>query len=292
VRDSKPDATDDELKYQVAHALIPHMHELMGLHMEMYPKDSPLRALVARGGSSQRSMDSKRIKMLRIKNMDPWDKLYQVVDEESANIDRKLQGSGYANPFDSTNPGTNPGDGSVFAPRGAGYADNGPDFGVGIQATELPEGITENTLGLLGAVTEEMRTVLDLSRGLSKETGSDLNVDPDITTGIGAADFAMEFGACEADAAADDFNPLELAACPIEFSSQGMDASRDLFTYLGLLGDNNPANGEQGNHAGENTHNAKLGLLDDLGWVDQEDIDDMDPFQSNDSTSDVLGGLR
>jgi len=30
----------------------------------------------------------------------------------------------------------------------------------------------------------------------------------------------------------------------------------------------------------------------DLGWVDQKDIDSMDPFKGNDSAADLLGGLR
>jgi hypothetical protein len=244
------------------------MHEVMQLHMEMYPKDSPLRSLVSHGGFSQGRLDLKRIRMLRTVS-NAWDKLYHGEDDGMAPNDRKLQ-TAYANPF-----GTGGGSAS------ASFEDAGPSFGTGIQATDAPEGITLNTLGMMGAVMEEARTILDLSRGLSKETGSDLNVDPDITTGIGAADFAMEFGACEADAAADDFNPLELAACPVEFSSQAMDAGRDVFTYLGLLGDNNPANGEQGNHNGENKHNAKLGLLDDLGWADQDTVDDLDPFNKH-----------
>merc|ERR1719440_1255091 len=166
----------------------------MQLHMEMYPKDSPLRALTSRGGFSHKHLDPKKIKMMRNVG-DNWDKLYHEGHKPN---DRRLQG--YANPF--AGGGNN-----------NGFSDEGPSFGTGIQATDAPEGITENTFGLMGATLEEARTVLDMARMCSKETGTDLQVDPDITTGIGAADFLAEFGACEADAAADDFNPLELAAC-------------------------------------------------------------------------------
>merc|ERR1712187_635857 len=157
--------------------------------------------------------------------------------------------------------------------------------GTGIQATDAPEGTAMNVVGLAGAAMEEAGTLLRIMKPIAKEMGNDLNVPTDVTTGVGAANLAMEFGSCEIDAVADDMNPLELAACPVEFSSQAMDASRDVFTYLGLLGDNNPANGQQGNHNGANTHNAKLGLLDDLGWADQDDVDSFDLSTMIDASS-------
>merc|ERR1712187_443092 len=176
--------------------------------------------------------------------------------------------SAYANPF-----------GSASSSHGGNDYGN-PSFGTGIQATNAPEGITLNTVGILAAALEEARELLSLGRGLSKETGHDLNVDPSITTGIGSADLAMQLASCYTDAYADGMNPLELASCPVAFSSQAMDAARDLFTYAGILGDNNPANGVQGNHNGKNIHNAKLGVLDDMGWASQSDVDAFDIFNS------------
>merc|ERR1712187_149165 len=160
--------------------------------------------------------------------------------------------SAYANPF-----------GSASSSHGGNDYGN-PSFGTGIQATNAPEGITLNTVGILVAALEEARELLSLGRGLSKETGHDLNVDPAITTGIGSADLAMQLASCYTDA----------------YSSQAMDAARDLFTYAGILGDNNPANGVQGNHNGKNIHNAKLGVLDDMGWASQSDVDAFDIFNS------------
>merc|ERR1711939_1224719 len=46
-------------------------------------------------------------------------------------------------------------------------------------------------------------------------------------------------------------NPVEALGCPAMASSAGWDAMREMFTVTGVLGDNNAANGKQGNHEGE-----------------------------------------
>merc|ERR1711988_1974563 len=103
--------------------------------------------------------------------------------------------------------------------------------------------------------------VVRMINPICKEFNHDLMINPAITTGIGAADFALEVADCELDAFADKMNPIEAMGCPAMAGSAGFDAMREVFTATGLLGDNNPENGEQGNHEGESK--VHQGVLND-----------------------------
>jgi len=118
-----------------------------------------------------------------------------------------------------------------------------------------------------------------MMRPLAKMVGEDLNVDPRITSGLGAANYVTELATCELDAVQDAFNPVEMGACPVEYGSEAMDACRELFTLTGIMGDNNPTNGVQGNHNGMNsTH---LGITDDIFGVSTGDVDSFDLFDND-----------
>jgi len=252
VRDAKSE-DPEVVKRHIGRALFHDMDMLWALNHEIYPKGSPLRST---GGEDDLTQNPKALrKMASVSNA--WDKFF-LDDDDTAVAARRLP-SMYANP--SSGGGGNSGGIET-------------DFGT-------PIGTSENVVGLAGAVMEEAGTMLRIMKPLAKMVGTDLNVPPDVTTGIGAADLAMELGSCYTDAMADDINPLELAACPVEFGSQAYDTMRTPLAMLGILGDNNPANGQQGNHNGKNQKNATLGMLDDMGWMDQSDIDQMDPFNSN-----------
>merc|ERR1712228_295361 len=103
--------------------------------------------------------------------------------------------------------------------------------------------------------------MLRILRPCAKMFGNDVNVPPMVTSAIGAATFAIGVADCEVNAMIDGDNPVEMAGCPMEFGSEGMDAMREVFTLTGLLGDNNPANGKQGNH--NNGDNVHMGIFDD-----------------------------
>merc|ERR1712070_284129 len=116
-------------------------------------------------------------------------------------------------------------------------------------------------LGILGTVTAEADTIIRIINPICKEYSHDLLINPKITTGIGAADFIFQMADCEADAVADHMNPVEALGCPAMASSAGFDAMREVFAMTGVLGDNNPKNGKQGNHEGdEKVHD---GVFDD-----------------------------
>jgi len=69
----------------------------------------------------------------------------------------------------------------------------------------------------------------------------------------------IEMVDCELDAGADG-NPVEALGCPLMSGSAAFDAAREALTLTGILGDNNPKNGHQGNHAGGAEHE---GILND-----------------------------
>lgn len=109
----------------------------------------------------------------------------------------------------------------------------------------------EEAVGIVGAVAEEADMLLRIIRPLCKMFQHDLNVPPMVTSGIGAVDFILETVTCELNAYIDRLNPVEVVGCPLEFGSQGFDALREVFALTGILGDNDPTNGKQGNHNGD-----------------------------------------
>jgi len=131
----------------------------------------------------------------------------------------------------------------------------------GATTTNRPLGMSMMIVGLIGAALSESTVLLRIMKPLAKMFHNDINVPPMVTSGLGASNAAFEIAACELNGVNDNFNPIEILMCPMEFASEGFDACRELFTLLGLLGDNNPANGRQGNHNGHDTEH--YGILDD-----------------------------
>merc|ERR1719393_1125131 len=115
--------------------------------------------------------------------------------------------------------------------------------------------------GIIGTTAAEADTLIRIINPICKEFNHDLMINPAITTGVGAADFIFQVADCELDAVADKMNPVEALGCPAMAGSAGFDAMREVFTATGILGDNNPKNGEQGNHEGESK--VHQGVLDD-----------------------------
>jgi hypothetical protein len=233
------------------------MAEYMELHREMYPDGSPLRQMGEQGDGLSDLLTPKRIELMKSAS-DDWDIHFEAPEQERDLLStRKLQG--YASLIG----------GGGGASAGAGDA----------LTTAAPMGMAEMGLAIPTAVLSEATCLLRMMRPLSKLVGEDLNVPPTVTTGLGAANYVTEIATCEMDAANDDFNPLEMASCPAEYGSEAMDACRDLFTVTGLMGDNNPTNGVQGNHNGDNaTH---LGIMDDLDLLSSGDVDTFDLFDND-----------
>lgn len=125
-----------------------------------------------------------------------------------------------------------------------------------------PYQIAEEVLSIVGTAMAEADTLIRIVNPLEKmfPGGHDLHISPKVVTGIGAADFAFQMADCEMDAVADHMNPVEALGCPAMSGSAGFDMLREPLALLGILGDNNPDNGRQGNHAGGHAHQ---GVFDD-----------------------------
>lgn len=232
VRDAHSD-DPEVLKNHIARSLAPHMQQMRLLRDEMFPVGSPLRATVAdgRGKGFERLLSKKRIALMKSVD-DAWDMHFDSalpLQDSSAAAQRSLQ-------TDWTNPVTDP-------------VSSDTDNTNGYSSTEYKKLSTaKGAVGVAGAVAQEADAVLGMCRAMSKVFGKDLNVNPAVTTGIGMGAYATELGACELDAFADGANPLEVVGCPMEFGSELTDGMREMMTLMGILGDNNPANGCQGNH--------------------------------------------
>jgi len=117
----------------------------------------------------------------------------------------------------------------------------------------------EEAFGIVKTAADEAEALMRIIKPTAKEFGHNLHVNPAVTSAIGAGDFLVEIVDCELDAGADG-NPLEALGCPLMSSSAAFDAAREGLTLAGILGDNNPKNGKQGNHAGSAEHE---GILND-----------------------------
>eukprot|EP00929_Paragymnodinium_shiwhaense_P078890 TRINITY_DN4093_c0_g2_i1.p1 TRINITY_DN4093_c0_g2~~TRINITY_DN4093_c0_g2_i1.p1 ORF type:complete len:465 (+),score=134.25 TRINITY_DN4093_c0_g2_i1:86-1480(+) len=111
--------------------------------------------------------------------------------------------------------------------------------------------VAEEVLSIIGTAIGEADTMVRMINPLEKVMpgGHDLKIPPWVTTALGGADFMFQCADCEMDAAADT-NAEEALGCPAMSASAGFDMMREPFTLMGILGDNNPGNGAQGNHAG------------------------------------------
>eukprot|EP00929_Paragymnodinium_shiwhaense_P078892 TRINITY_DN4093_c0_g3_i1.p1 TRINITY_DN4093_c0_g3~~TRINITY_DN4093_c0_g3_i1.p1 ORF type:complete len:455 (+),score=102.42 TRINITY_DN4093_c0_g3_i1:114-1478(+) len=122
-----------------------------------------------------------------------------------------------------------------------------------------PYKVAEEAISIISTAFAEADTVVRMINPIEKVMpgGHDLEIPPWVTTAIGGGDFLFQNVDCELDAVADG-NMEEGIGCPMMSASAGFDMMREPFVMMGLLGDNNPSNGAQGNHAG---HNAIQGIF-------------------------------
>jgi len=254
VRDAHSD-DPEVLKNHIARSLAPHMQQMRLLRDEMFPVGSPLRATVAdgRGKGFERLLSKKRIALMKSVD-DAWDMHFDSalpLEDSSAAAQRSLQADWAVTTTGS--PAAVAAASAAEAAFGGGASDvpsfDASDATNGYSSAEYKKLSTaKGAVGVAGAVAQEADAVLGMCRAMSKVFGKDLNVNPAVTTGIGMGAYATELGACELDAFADGANPLEVVGCPMEFGSELTDGMREMMTLTGILGDNNPANGCQGNH--------------------------------------------
>jgi hypothetical protein len=233
-----PDRLNDpaKLKKHIAQTLgEKKLGEIRLLRDEIFPDE--LAKKYAKGGGFEHLLNPKRIQFMS--NIDDkWEEQFKLLSSEDTSAqERRMQGysGGWGAPAGQT--------GAAGYSSAAGFA---------VQTTtDHNLGTSEAVLGILGAAAEEANALVRIIRPMGKVMGNDLNVDPLATSGIGAAAFVLEAADCEINAAMDQFNPIEMAGCPLEYGSEGFDACREFLAMAGILGDNNPKNGEQGNHNGE-----------------------------------------
>merc|ERR1712113_102803 len=101
-----------------------------------------------------------------------------------------------------------------------------------------------------------------MTKPLAKMFHNDLNVDPMVTSGMGCLASVLEIATCEENAVLDRSGE-EMLTCPLEFGSECFDAMREVMSLTGVLGDNNPNNGMQGNH----NDNSQTGVFNDANSV-------------------------
>jgi len=240
--------TDDHevLKRHIAHKLAPRMAEMMRLHHEIFP--APMRKLLSASGDDfEHVFSPKMIQLLKTMD-DSWDD--RLASNDKKNAARLLQaattgGWGQATP----------------APAAAAPTEVGTlASGIGGDSTIDAVDKAEEGIGIVAGVAEEVPVILRIIKPVTKMFGKDINLPPQATTAIGAVDAVTSIASCETKAG-EDGNPIEAVGCIASAGSAGMDSLRYLFTLAGLLGDNNPANGEQGNHNGEDKEH--LGIFND-----------------------------
>lgn len=253
--------TDPEkLKLHLAKALSPHREELTQLRKEVFP-DPEMRALLGTssdGESLKHLLHPDRIKLMG--TVKGWDKYFST---QTSNLRRLSTWGSPTTPTYTqaarqstyTQPATQSSSQGGWS-TGATYAGASA-----ITTTNHPLATTEITLGMINAALEEAGCVLRVIKPITKEFKDDLNVPPDVTSAIGGLSAIIGITDCEINAAMDDYDPVEMGGCPLEFGSEAFDAMREVFTVLGILGDNNPKDGVQGNH--NNEKQVHEGVLDD-----------------------------
>lgn len=213
--------------------LMPRSAEIAALYDEIIPKHMQEVFKFKGGEGFKNILKPENAKVLKTVGGTYYD---DFTKPEKTIMDRRLQ---FYNPA-----GANPAASGAIPqpPAGPSYMYHGESTGMQ-KALEA--------LGIIGTATAEADTVVRIINPICKEFNHDLAINPMIVTGIGAADFMFQVADCELDAVADHMNPVEALGCPAMASSAGFDAAREMFTLTGVLGDNNPANGHQGNHEGE-----------------------------------------
>eukprot|EP00928_Gymnodinium_smaydae_P013327 TRINITY_DN14871_c0_g1_i1.p1 TRINITY_DN14871_c0_g1~~TRINITY_DN14871_c0_g1_i1.p1 ORF type:complete len:440 (-),score=102.01 TRINITY_DN14871_c0_g1_i1:122-1390(-) len=245
VRDAK--TTDfEQLKKHIAKSLQPRLAEMRQLREEVFP-DPAIRQLLGSSDDFENLLHPQRIRLMQTVS-DGWNLHFSMSTPAGA---RRLEQWGqpvtptqsWGQQFQAPAPAP-----ASPAAGWSSYGSNTNSFGT---TTNHPLGTAEAVVGTTDALLEEADAILRIIKPLTKMFGKDLNVDPKVTSGIGLFTALFGIANCEMNAATDGENPVEVAGCPLEFGSEGYDALREVFTLLGILGDNNPKDGEQGNHNGE-----------------------------------------
>eukprot|EP00448_Togula_jolla_P007336 CAMPEP_0170601748 /NCGR_PEP_ID=MMETSP0224-20130122/18024_1 /TAXON_ID=285029 /ORGANISM="Togula jolla, Strain CCCM 725" /LENGTH=416 /DNA_ID=CAMNT_0010926543 /DNA_START=51 /DNA_END=1302 /DNA_ORIENTATION=- len=210
VRDSGSEHPE-ALKRAIAERLRPHLGEMSRLHQEAIP--AVLRQFTDNGHGWEAILEPRRVQLSKTFG-DEWDS--------------KISSSSPAQ-----------------APRSLEELEESHGFS---EASRAKARKGKQVTGIIAAILEETRFLLDILRSMSKMwKDKDLNVPPLITSAIGFADTFFGFVSCELDAITDS-SSVEGVSCPLQEGTQGMDAMREFFALIGLLGDNKASNGRQGNH--------------------------------------------
>jgi len=224
LRDSGSD-DPEVMKQHVAKKLKPHRDELMSLYTEVMPK--VIRNRHDKGDYFE-DLFSKPERVRILKSFgDGWDARLSG-DEEKKVVERQLQ----------------------FRPA------------LFPTTTRHSLALSEEIIGAVAAMFQEAECLLHMVRPMTKifPGAKDLNVNPMMTSGVGFGAAASGISACFLDAYEDEGNPFEAILCPLQSAGEIFDMFRQPLAMIGLLGDNNPSNGKQGNHNGGNE---RQGTLDD-----------------------------
>lgn len=227
--------------------LMPRSAEISALYDEIMPKKMQ-EVFKFKGGEGFKSiLKPENAKVLKTVGGTYYD---DFTKPEKTIMDRRLQVTAaapqYAAPVAAAPATANP-----AVHYGIPQPPAGPSYQYTGESAPMKKAL--EALGIIGTVTAEADTMIRIINPVCKEFNHDLAINPMITTGIGAADFMFQIADCELDAVADHMNPVEAMGCPAMASSAGFDAAREMFTLTGVLGDNNPKNGAQGNHEGDAT---------------------------------------
>eukprot|EP00929_Paragymnodinium_shiwhaense_P002877 TRINITY_DN10318_c0_g4_i1.p1 TRINITY_DN10318_c0_g4~~TRINITY_DN10318_c0_g4_i1.p1 ORF type:complete len:478 (-),score=118.95 TRINITY_DN10318_c0_g4_i1:314-1747(-) len=249
--------SDDEevLKDHIKTKLKGRAKEIQDIYMEMPPSLQAV-AMSHPGDGFKSIFQPKKRQALKTLGGKWYEQFTQVPPAVEAESARRLVWGNYAAPA-YAHPATRMGG---FMPT-YGAPMNQPVQHSWVQHVPHPYQVAEEALSIIGTCFAEADTMLRMINPLEKVMpgGHDLEIPPWVTTAVGGGDFLFQNVDCELDAVA-DANMEEGIGCPAMSSSAGFDMMREPMTLLGLLGDNNPANGHQGNHAG---HNARQGIFDD-----------------------------
>lgn len=209
------DADSDDpaiLKLGIARRLAPRRRELQQLFREMIPP-TQRAVFTGTGRGLEELLDPSRVKML------------------------KTVGEGWGARLSGTSHGSTDQDG--FA-RLLGMVPTAEPT----QEEKLRT--SQQVIGSIGAAAEEVNAIMRIIQPICEMFGKALHVPPLVTSALGMLDFTLEVTACALGAAADK-NPMASVSCPMLSASAGFDALREIFTLLGLLDDENPENGINGN---------------------------------------------
>jgi hypothetical protein len=250
-----PDRLNDpeKLKKHIAQTLgAKRLEEIRKLSDEMFP--TAVAKELGQGHGFEHLLDPKRVQFMS-KIDDRWEDQFKMASEEPTDVDAQRRLAGYTGGWGA------PGAPSAGAPSAGAAYGAAPVSAFAHTTTDHNMGTAEAVLGILGAAAEEANALVRIIRPLSKEFKNDLNVSPMATSAIGGASYLVEVASCELNAFIDNENPVEMVGCPMEFGSEGFDACREALAMTGILGDNNPKNGKQGNHNAEQSKDT-MGIFD------------------------------